>query len=82
MCFIESSATLGGCPPGWYDCKRGEDEISGGDSCYTLKTHMETWTKAQRYCNYDQANLAAITSVQQADALTGKFGMLYVIDCR
>ena len=60
--------TKDGCPPGWFD---DPDLPGGGDSCYMLKTHPETWTMAQTYCSYDQANLVTISTLKEEQVLTG-----------
>ncbi|XP_046578276.1 uncharacterized protein LOC124286003 [Haliotis rubra] len=50
----------GSCGPGW------SSPSPTHSLCYKLMTHAETWSKAQMFCNYNQANLAVIqTQIQQ-----------------
>ncbi|XP_071082857.1 uncharacterized protein [Haliotis cracherodii] len=53
----------GSCLPGW-------SSLSPTHSfCYKLMTHTETWSTAQMFCNYNQANLAVIHTQRQQDYL-------------
>ncbi|XP_067652503.1 uncharacterized protein [Haliotis asinina] len=51
----------GSCAPGW------SSPSPTHSLCYKLMNHAETWSKAQMFCNYNQANLAVIHTQRQQD---------------
>ena len=65
----DTSSAPGSCPPGWHDDAVGAPDRN---ACYRVKTHKETWSNAQQYCHYDQANLVSLEDETEADFVTGK----------
>ena len=59
---------MGSCPPEW------TEEVSRNTNhCYKLRTHKETWSDAQDYCNKEQANLVSFADDTEAGFVTGQW---------
>ena len=69
------SEELGACPPGWVE----NSALGAVKACYQLRTHSETWVDAQKYCNYDQANLVSLENGQEVKFVTGIYFPSYLV---